>query len=91
MTITTESLDMEAALTRRVESTVGDARALLREADIRHAGVSRDAQTVEIRFRDAATRAAARALLGERARTDWDGIAIVAIVVAAVALAAWLL
>ncbi len=32
-----------------------------------------------------------RALLGERTRTDWDGIAIVAIVVAAVALAAWLL
>lgn len=31
-----------------------------------------------------------RALLGERQRTDWDGIAIVAIVAASVALAAWL-
>ena len=32
-----------------------------------------------------------RALLGERQRTDWGGVAIVAIVVAAVAVAAWLL
>ena len=32
-----------------------------------------------------------RALLGERQRTDWGGIAIVAIVAASVALAAWLL
>ena len=32
-----------------------------------------------------------RALLGERTRTDWDGIAIVVFTVAAVALAAWLL
>jgi preprotein translocase subunit SecD len=59
-------VDMEAALTRRAESVVGDSRALLREADIRHAGVSRDGQTVEIRFRDAATRTAARTLLNQR-------------------------
>jgi len=68
-------VDMEAALTRRVESTVGDARALLREADIRHAGVSRDAQTLEIRFRDAATRSAARTLLGERVpEMEWTEV-----------------
>ena len=30
-----------------------------------------------------------RALLGERTRTDWGGIAIVAIVAASVALATW--
>jgi len=59
-------VDMQAALTRRAESVVGDTRALLREADIRHAGVSRDVQTIEVRFRDAATRTAARALLGQR-------------------------
>jgi preprotein translocase subunit SecD len=65
-------VDMEAALTRRAESVVGDSRALLREADIRHAGVTRDAQTVEIRFRDAATRTAARTLLGQRLpEMDW--------------------
>ena len=32
-----------------------------------------------------------RALLGERTRTDWGGIAIVVFTVAAVALATWLL
>ena len=32
-----------------------------------------------------------RALLGERRRTDWDGIVIVGSVIAAVALAIWLL
>lgn len=32
-----------------------------------------------------------RALLGERRRVDWDGLYIVAVVAAAVALAAWLL
>jgi len=68
-------VDMDAALTRRVESTVGDARVLLREADIRHVGVSRDVQTVEIRFRDAATRSAARALLGERVpEMEWTEV-----------------
>ena len=65
-------VDMQAALTRRAESVVGDSRALLREADLRHAGVTRDAQTVEIRFRDAATRTAARTLLNERLpEMDW--------------------
>jgi len=65
-------VDMQAALTRRAESVVGDSRALLREADLRHAGVTRDAQTVEIRFRDAATRTAARTLLNQRLpEMDW--------------------
>lgn len=59
-------VDMEAALTRRAESVVSDVRALLREADIRHAGVTRDVQVIEIRFRDAATRTAARTLLNQR-------------------------
>jgi preprotein translocase subunit SecD len=59
-------VDMQAAQTQRAETASRDARALLRQADIRHAGVSRDAQTIEIRFRDASTRTAARALLSER-------------------------
>ena len=59
-------VDMEAALTRRAESVVRDSRAFLREADIRHVGVTRDAHTIEIRFRDAAIRTAARTLLSER-------------------------
>jgi len=46
-------VDMQAALTQRVESLTGDLRSLLREKDIRHGGISRNGQTVEIRLRDA--------------------------------------
>jgi len=42
-------------------------------------------------FHDADALRLQRALLGERPRIDWDGIAIVIFTVAAVALAAWLL
>ena len=59
-------VDMQAALTKRAESLAGDARTLLRERNIRHGGVSREGQTVEVRFRDAETRAAARTLLGDQ-------------------------
>ena len=46
-------VDMQAALTQRVESLTGDLRSLLREKDIRHGGIIRNGQTVEIRLRDA--------------------------------------
>ncbi|WP_119289018.1 protein translocase subunit SecD [Azohydromonas sediminis] len=59
-------VDMQAALTRRAETLASDARTLLRERDVRHAGVTREGQAVEVRFRDAATRAAALAVLRER-------------------------
>jgi preprotein translocase subunit SecD len=59
-------VDMQAALTKRAESLAGDARTLMRERNIRHGGVSREGQTVEVRFRDAETRAAARTLLGDQ-------------------------
>ena len=65
-------VDMQSALTKRAESIAGDVRTLLRERDIRHAGIVRDAQSVEVRFRDAATREAARLVLGERiAEMQW--------------------
>ncbi len=59
-------VDMQAALTRRAETLASDARTLLRERDVRHAGVTREGQAVEVRFRDNATRAAALAVLRER-------------------------
>jgi preprotein translocase subunit SecD len=65
-------VDMQAALTRRAETLASDARTLLRERDVRHAGVTREGQAVEVRFRDAATRAAALAVLRERAaEVNW--------------------
>ncbi len=47
-------VDMQAALTKKLDSFGGDLRTLLREADVRHAGIQRNGQTLEVRFRDAA-------------------------------------
>jgi len=56
-------VDMQAALTQRVESLTGDLRSLLREKDIRHGGISRNGQTIEIRLRDAQQLGAAKNLI----------------------------
>jgi len=56
-------VDMKAALTKKAESLTGDVRTLLRDKNIRHAGISRDGNTVLVNFRDAATRTSAQALL----------------------------
>ncbi|MDD2918214.1 protein translocase subunit SecD [Rhodoferax sp.] len=55
-------VDMQAALTKRAESLSGDVRTSLREKNIRHSGINRNAQTIEVRFRDAATLEAAKAV-----------------------------
>jgi preprotein translocase subunit SecD len=59
-------VDMRAALTKRAEAVAGDARTLLREKNIRHAGISRDGDRVEIRFRDPAMLESARNELSDR-------------------------
>ena len=59
-------VDMKAALTKKADSLAGDIRTLLRDKDIRHAGINRDGDDVSIRFRDAAARTAARTLLLEQ-------------------------
>ena len=46
-------VDMKAALTKKADATAGDLRTLLRDKDIRHAGIARDGKAVVIRFRDA--------------------------------------
>ncbi len=56
-------VDMPAALTKRLESLTGDIRSLLRERSIRHGGVTREGQTLRVRFRDAESRERARAVL----------------------------
>jgi len=45
-------VDMPAALTKKAESLAGDIRTSLREKNVRHSGISRNAQTIEVRFRD---------------------------------------
>lgn len=59
-------VDMKAALTKKAESLTGDVRTLLRDKNIRHAGISRDGNTVVLAFRDAAAMTAARTLLSDQ-------------------------
>ncbi len=53
-------VDMRAAITKRLDTVASDIRLALRQKDVRHGGVSREGNTVEIRARDAATLEAAR-------------------------------
>jgi preprotein translocase subunit SecD len=59
-------VDMQAALTQRVESLAGDLRSIMREKDIRHGGISRNGQSIEIRLRDAQQQDAAKKLITDQ-------------------------
>ncbi len=59
-------VDMRAALTKKAESVTGDIRTLLRDRNLRHAGVTRNGNDVEVLFRDRDTQAAAARLLGDQ-------------------------
>src|SRR5678816_2447501 len=59
-------VDMKAALTKKADSTAGDVRTLLRDKNIRHAGIARDGNAIVVRFRDQATLAAARPVLSDQ-------------------------
>ena len=59
-------VDMQGALTKKAESIAGDARSLLRDKNIRHAGINRVNQTVEVNFRDRDNLNAARKLLSDQ-------------------------
>ena len=59
-------VDMQAALTKRAESQAGDLRLSMREKNIRHSGISRNGQAIEIRFRDSETLASAKALIQDQ-------------------------
>ncbi len=56
-------VDMQGATTKRLESVAADLRSSLREKNIRHGGLTREGQTLRIRFRDSAVRDSARALM----------------------------
>jgi len=59
-------VDMQAALTKRAESLAGDIRLSLREKNIRHSGINRNGQAIEIKVRDSATLDAAKALIQDQ-------------------------
>ncbi len=65
-------VDMKSALTKRAEAITGDMRTLMRDKNIRHAGIVRDGNAVEMRFRDQATLTMARNLLLDQVpEMDW--------------------
>ncbi len=58
-------VDMVGAITKRLDSLSADLRTVLRDKNLRHAGINRDGNVVSIKFRDAETRAKARQVLEE--------------------------
>src|SRR5574343_1740456 len=56
-------VDLQGALTKRIDATSADIRTLLRDKNIRHAGISREDQRVVIRFRETDYRSQARGVL----------------------------
>ena len=68
-------VDMKSALTKKAESLTGDVRQLLRDKNLRHAGIVRDGDSVVVRFRDRQTLTAARNLLEDQLRDlQWTEI-----------------
>jgi preprotein translocase subunit SecD len=59
-------VDMQAALTKKADSLVGDLRSSFRDKDVRHGGIARSGDSIEMRFRDAATAEAARRLIQDQ-------------------------
>ncbi|MDO9147094.1 MAG: protein translocase subunit SecD [Hydrogenophaga sp.] len=59
-------VDMPAALQRRADVLTGDLRTALREKNVRHGGVSRTGQTIEVRVRDAQTLDAVRTVIQDQ-------------------------
>ncbi|MBU6467155.1 MAG: protein translocase subunit SecD, partial [Burkholderiales bacterium] len=59
-------VDMQAALTKKAESYAGDLRSSMRDKNIRHGGISREGQNIEIHLRDEATLTAARNLIADQ-------------------------
>lgn len=59
-------VDMKGALSKRAESIAGDLRTALREKNVRHGGISRNGETIEIRFRDTVTAQAAKRIIQDQ-------------------------
>jgi preprotein translocase subunit SecD len=56
-------VDMQAALSKRAESLAGDLRTGLREKNVRHGGIARNGQAIEVRLRDTQSVEATKALI----------------------------
>ncbi|HXY05997.1 MAG TPA: protein translocase subunit SecD [Burkholderiaceae bacterium] len=56
-------VDIDAAVTKRLQTIEADLRTLLRDKDVRHAGIHRDGERLEIRFRDRDSRSQAQRIV----------------------------
>ena len=56
-------VDMNGALTKRLDTTSTDLRSAMRDKSVRHGGIAREGQRIVIRFRDAEMRAKAATLI----------------------------
>ncbi len=56
------------AVTKRLDALTGDLRTMLRERDVRHAGIARTGDRIEIRFREAETLARADGVIRDNFR-----------------------
>ncbi|MCK6425579.1 MAG: protein translocase subunit SecD [Burkholderiaceae bacterium] len=69
-------VDMKSALTKKAESLTGDIRSLLRDKNLRHAGIARVGNSVEVRLRDAESGARIRELLTDQLPDlEWKAVA----------------
>ena len=59
-------VDMQAALTKKAEALSVDLRTVLREKNIRHGGINRVGQTIEVRLRDATMLDAAKRVIADQ-------------------------
>lgn len=59
-------VDTSAVLNNRLNSLQSSLRSTLKDKEIRHAGISRDASSVTVKFRDAETRAKARDIIARQ-------------------------
>ncbi len=65
-------VDMKSVLTKKADTVAGDVRAMLRDKNIRHAGINRDGNLVVINFREAGLREQAQLLLRDKvAEMQW--------------------
>ena len=58
-------VDMKEAVSKRIDGAVGDLRTLMRDRNIRHAGITRVGDAIELQFRDADTRNRARTVIAD--------------------------
>ena len=74
-------VDMQAALTKKAEAYSGHIRTALREKNVRHSGISRDGQTIDIKVADEATQNTVRNIIADQfadlqvvSQPDGDGL-----------------